>query len=79
MSVIRAQAAKRVKNIFFVTSQVLCKQENFVFVDRDSLDLYLHPKLPNDASIVANLSNHSHDKLLFTRTDGIFSRSGAKA
>jgi hypothetical protein len=78
MSVIRAQATKCGNRIFFVTSQVLCKQEDVVFVEHNSLDLYLHQKLPKDASVVANLSNHSHDKVLFTHIAEIFRHSGAK-
>jgi hypothetical protein len=78
MSVIRAQATKRGNKIFFVTSQVLCKQEDVVFVEHNSLDLYLHQKLPKDASVVVNLSNHSHDKVLFTHIAEIYRHSGAK-
>lgn len=76
--VIRTQAAKREYKISIVTSQVLRKQVFVALVNHNSFYLYSHQKLPNDASIVADLSNHSHDKLLVTRTDDILHRSGVR-
>ncbi|KAF2998934.1 t1pks [Curvularia kusanoi] len=76
-SAIRTQAVKRAKKIFFATSQALATHEEAVWLDLNTMDMYLQGKIPIDVSFVANVSNDPQDKLLFDRLCTILRRDEA--
>ena len=79
MSVIHAKAAKCGKRVLFMTSQATLEHGRATFVHHNSLDLSVRQKIPVDASLIANVSTHQDDEVLFNRICSILRHSGVKA
>jgi acyl carrier protein len=78
ISIVQSKAAKHGKKVLFMTSQPAFEPDRATFVHHHSLDLSIRQKVSNGTTLIANLSTHPDDEVLFQRICSVLRRSGIK-
>lgn len=78
LSIIRKAAKKRSKEVVFITSDSAFESGNAVFIHRDITDTQIRRTIPDDLSLIVNLSNQSSDQAIFKRVISVLKTHSAK-